>query len=734
MPTTIKATPQAALPPLERTKVQSLLLQNPNYFGTLAANNPLAAKFKPVIVKNGDTTYEQITCVGYNPQLQELSGIVKINLNAGYNGGSCTDGSKEYVRFFINYGTAWQDLGVQSFDVHDIPHTTENPLDYALNLHFVPTEEHCCFESPVLPQVRAILSWSIVPPAGDAAYIPIWGNVLNVNIQIAPEISFSCLLKNGLTNIGAVVASEKVATLATSLPAAAINTEALKQAVAAQKAPVSLPDLVKAYGNTVPPERVGFTTVTNALSLGTVNTTQVHAELATAGLDIAKIIPVINKPNYNTTYEEVKCVGLNRDTSVLNATVNLKQSSGFSGGLCTAGSREYVAFYMDFGSGWVYMGTSSVGVHDISPLPAGGLSYNVELPVNLLPYQKVGCQNVYLAKVMAILSWNQLPPVNPAWIPVWGNMIQAWVEIENTLVAGGDKKPYIEYIATLPATKVNTTTGLVDKTLGSPDPTVDIYDGYSFNGSIAIMGIISSPPDSNDNPALEMKYRIMLKKASQPASAYAPVTNSFYVSQTVISGGIPTTNTVLQTNTGGYYNYLVDYTPPTIVTVFGDLLGELLLPDSDLYNFYIEIDGGATTSVYTVKTDVHPPTAVINIDNGQDCGTLKQGNPVTGTYSISDIENNCLGVEFEFLYLPPGTSSALTVDGVATAFDALALVPAAGKNGTWAVTTTSLTPCGYNIRIYTFDKTVVCYHTLSYAYGITDQYNYATMGFCLAKS
>jgi len=735
MDTTTKTTPETTAIPMEREQLHTLLLANPNYFGTLAATDPLAAKFKPVLVKTGDTAYEQITCVGYNPELQELSGIVKINLNAGYNGGPCTIGSKEYVRFFIDYGAGWQDLGVQSFDVHDIAHTTQNPLDYAVNMHFVPQVEHCCFETPVLPKVRAILSWSFMPPAGNPNYIPVWGNVLDVNIQIPPSTSIACLLKKGLGNIGVDITKANAAILSTALPATAINTEALKQGAAAMNETVSLVDLVKTYGNTVEPERVGFSTIANALSLSTVNTPQVHAEFAAAGLDIAKVMAAISKPNYNTTYEEVKCVGLNRDTSILNATINLKKSSGFAGGLCTKGSREYVAFYMDFGAGWVYMGTSSVGVHDITPIPGGGLCYNVELPVNLLPYQKQNCQDVYLAKVRAILSWNQLPPVNPNWIPFWGNVIDAWVEIRNTTIGTtGNKTPYITAIGTLPATKINTVTGLVDKTLGAPDASVDGYDGYSFNGSIPIIGIITTPPDSNDNPASEMKYRIMLKKAAQPDSAFAPVTNTFNVLKTVISGGMPVSTTVPQVNNLSYYNYLVDYTPPTIVTVYGDLLGELLLPDSDLYEFYIETDGGIKTSRYRVKTDVHAPTNVhIHIDGGQDCGTLKQGNPVTGTYSIADIENNCLGILFEILYYPPGTSSALTVDGAAQSFDAVVSVPPTGKNGVWSISTDKLTPCGYNFRMYAYDKTIVCYHTLSYAYGITSQYTYDTLGFCLAK-
>ncbi len=218
-----------------------------------------------------------------------------------------------------------------------------------------------------------------------------------------------------------------------------------------------------------------------------------------------------------------------------------------------------------------------------------------------------------------------------------------------------------------------------------------------------------------------------------PDSAFAPITNTFDILETVINSGIPVSNVVPQVNNLGYYNYLVDYTLPTLVSVYGDLLGVLILPDSDVYEFYMETIGGVMTPRYRVRTDVHPPNPVtINIDNGQDCGTLIQGNPVTGTYSIADIENNCLGVAFEFLYLPSG-SSALTVDGTSQAFGATVPVPAVGKNGVWAVTTNNLPPCGYNIRIWGYDKTIVCYAFTPYAYTFYIQYNDNTLGFCLAK-
>lgn len=313
--------------PVEREKLHSLLLENPNYFGTLLKGDPLATKFKPVKVLNGDTTYEQLNCIGYNPEIQALTGIVKINLNGGYNGGPCTPGSKEYVRFFIDYhnGGGWQDLGAQSFTAHDIGHTGKDPLDYAVNLHFVPKLEHCCFEIPVLPTIKGILSWNVLPTAGNPGYVPVWGNTLDVNIQIAPSNTWTCLLKKGLSKVGVEITNEKAASLSTVLPVAALNTDALKQISIATKEEVSLVDLMKIYGNNVEPERAGFTTIAKALSFGKINDTKIHKEFSEAGLDINKIMAFINKPKFNTTYEEIKCVGLNHDKSMLNATINMKK-------------------------------------------------------------------------------------------------------------------------------------------------------------------------------------------------------------------------------------------------------------------------------------------------------------------------------------------------------------------------------------------------------------------------
>jgi len=55
----------------ERAEFRALLLSNPNYFGNLKVS-----PFKPVLKIQGNTTYEEIGCVGYAPTLDRLEAVV----------------------------------------------------------------------------------------------------------------------------------------------------------------------------------------------------------------------------------------------------------------------------------------------------------------------------------------------------------------------------------------------------------------------------------------------------------------------------------------------------------------------------------------------------------------------------------------------------------------------------------------------------------------------------------
>jgi len=115
--------------------------------------------------------------------VERLEAVVYINQEGGYNGDVCSNGSQEFVRFYLSYdgGVNWQDQGLSMFTVYDVP--GPKPLEYDATLQIHPPEGFCFFEN--LPKVRAILSWNTPPPANSPDWPPIWGNVVDAQIQIA---------------------------------------------------------------------------------------------------------------------------------------------------------------------------------------------------------------------------------------------------------------------------------------------------------------------------------------------------------------------------------------------------------------------------------------------------------------------------------------------------------------------------------------------------------------------
>ena len=142
-----------------RRSFKILLLENPNYFGNLA-DLKLPNIAAPVQKKVSDTTYEELTCLGYNPESRDLGAVVRVKLTSGYSGGPCTDGSKEYLRFYLDYGDGvWVDEGAVNFDAHDLPFDEE--LCYAVRIRLDPKKRSCCDRKPVLPKVRAVVAIAV---------------------------------------------------------------------------------------------------------------------------------------------------------------------------------------------------------------------------------------------------------------------------------------------------------------------------------------------------------------------------------------------------------------------------------------------------------------------------------------------------------------------------------------------------------------------------------------------
>ncbi len=346
-------TKAAAALPLERSSYPQLIASNPNYFGNFGTS-----QFKAVKVIQNDTTYEQITCLGFNPNTSVLEAVVQIKQPTGYDGDSCTSGSYEYIRFYVDYGSGFEDLGVVAINVHDVPDAldcakaAEKPLSFAASVAFQPKTNWCAF--PVLPKVRAVLSWQTVPPANAPAYSPVWGNHLDAHIQIRPR---PLIFKEVGLNISGEVAKfippqEIVALENQPVPLPDPGPLDLAQLAALYAAPV-VKGAKAAAAAAVPAHRFGFAEVQKVLAAPVVDSQQVVSAIdkfAAAGLDWQAVLAALEGENANVSYEQLECLGLEGDPAAprLVATLRIKQPVGYNGGLCTAGSNEYVAFWADW--------------------------------------------------------------------------------------------------------------------------------------------------------------------------------------------------------------------------------------------------------------------------------------------------------------------------------------------------------------------------------------------------
>ncbi len=164
-------------PEVARQKLRALLLGNPNHFGKIPSTT-----FNAVLKIQEDTTYECISRVGYDPEFEELRAKVNIKKLFGYSSDVLINGSEEFVRFYISYdgGSKWLDQEMRSVNVIDAH--MPRPLAYEVTLPFIPDKGHNPANS--LLKVRAILSWNSPPPAGAPNWTPVWGNVLDSDIQI----------------------------------------------------------------------------------------------------------------------------------------------------------------------------------------------------------------------------------------------------------------------------------------------------------------------------------------------------------------------------------------------------------------------------------------------------------------------------------------------------------------------------------------------------------------------
>jgi hypothetical protein len=696
-------------PEMARHNLRALLLANPNYFG-----NVTGSSFKAVLNIQQDTAYESIGCVGYNPQLEQLRATINIKQNSGYSGDICTGGSEEYVRFYLSNdgGATWQDQGLRAINVFDTP--GPKPLESSVTLQISPKEEFCFIQN--LPRVRVILSWNSPPPAGAPNWTPVWGNVVESQIQIE---GLHFILLSTLLNAAKVELPEEIAQ-------AVDFGQQIKTAAPKKLSPFELHML---YATTKVPQHRYLSSLL-AKAAGTPGRASLISDtskvaksassfVAISDIDLPDLIEKWLNTNGNTTYEQLDCVGLDPNTGQLTGILKVKLSSGYSGGPCTAGSNEFVAFWVDWGSGWEYAGTTSVGVHDFSPMPSGGLRYNVFLPIDLLSHARPCSDGPRTARVRGVLSWNSLPSTtNPHASVTWGNSVEGLVLIPpGQNIVPGQQVPVLSAVGDVEVEKIGNDgriTNAVTITTGTH------YVDAPFGGRITLAGQIS-------NPTAGLKYRIL--KAPHGSSAFAPVVNEpagLTLTINVFSGGVWTqSEQTFHADSDGYYPYQ-NYSPDHFVE--GQLMGvwnTTLADSSYAYDLRVDLNGAPgpdiPSNIVTVLINNEAPVAVLTPSFGE-CGKLAPGDTISGVFTATATDFGT----FSFTILPLGPANGvLPIPQSGSTIQLGGLISDPGVvNEFFTLKTAGMDPCGYSLTLNVWDRSNV-------NSGQTSNYNQDSVGFCL---
>ncbi|WP_299431638.1 hypothetical protein [uncultured Meiothermus sp.] len=694
---------KAALPRIEkeRSQFRELIAKNPNYFG-----NETSSALKAVLPLSS-SKYEEITCTGYNPDLDQLEAVVAIKLPFGYGGNLCQSGTTEYVRFWVNYGSGWVNEGLTAFKVHDIPNTADcakdpdKPLTYALSLKLDP-RRWCC-DTPLLPRVRAILSWEVVPPAGPGAenWKPVWGSVLENHIQIKPLNKWWCLLDT----IQPVI-WEKFKVVPE------LAKETILPIPLPDPPPLELPELVKLYGGkpavqakevklSVEPHRFAVQHLHQALT-AEVSPALLQEQAALwkgLGLDWVSAIEALGKTKGNTGYEELDCLALDTNREWMVATFTIKRPNGYSGDLCSKGSTEYVAFWADWHDTceWTYMGTAQVKVHDIASIPAGGLHYAAILKVDLNQHRR-SCDKTRPSRIRAVLSWNTPPSTtNPDAVPYWGNRMDAHVVIRsgrpgiNLYRIGGIVVTDISASSGLTLPSATFENGIAPDALGRPCP---------FAGRVVVTG--------PTYPGLY--YRVQVRRQNPDTLAWESWGNVTTTLKLVSPSLVPFTNAEVM---NGFFAYAPDIDNRMAWwDTAGDALWELRIQRATAPNELAIV----AEETHRVQLDNTWPEADISIDSGGNCKDFIEGVTITGRFVARDpyFGSYSLGT------LPFAAPAGQPVPSGGTT------PTAAAPGNAWSLNTAGMQPCGYVMVVSVSDRAIVNSASVGH-------HSSKAVGFCLRE-
>jgi hypothetical protein len=583
------------------------------------------ASFKEQVTANsGNTYYEQIQSVSYNPDLQLLEAILSTKRDSGYNGSLCTAGSYAFVRFYLNYGNGWEDQGYSAVNEHDIPtgndctQHAEKPLSYSASLKISPKSNWCT--THVLPQVRAVLEWNKIPTANDPNYASIWGNTVDDHIQIKPQHKFVINPAfNQVLELAALNPTLKLADAAKLVPGGQQVFDELKTTVNPQ--PLELSKLAELYKGSkeVSAARFGLAHALPLLQSYDATVLATNIDIWNKlGIDFSALLAELDGTNADVSFEQLESIGLDYNLEQFVASFRVKRPSGYSGDLCTKGSLEYVAFWADWNNNcqWEYVGTTTVNVHDINDIPQEGLSYAAVLPYDFNKVRKA-CSNPEVVKIRAVLSWNMAPSITDAnALNYWGNRLDAYIQVKPG-VGSGTLAPLFNIIGGIPVDQISDVNGLTIPGAKFALNQVGVNDYSPFGGVIVVQG-----PSFTGH-----KYRIMVTNMSTMASYY--INNDFVVVGWLM---VPpyVQYTTVSANANFYYNYQ-DFDKNT-----DNVLARFSPGTNDLLRIDLEIEGVTGTFTKYIQMDNQAPVISLQVNDMGNCSHYKVGDVITGSFSVND--------------------------------------------------------------------------------------------------
>ncbi len=417
-------------------------------------------------------------------------------------------------------------------------------------------------------------------------------------------------------------------------------------------------------------------------------------------LDWQAAIAALAALNANVTYEQLECLGLEGESGLerLVATFRIKRPTGYGGGLCTAGSTEYVAFWADWDNmcDYTYLGTVAVRVHDIGAIPAEGLCYNAVLPVNVNAHRQ-GCDKPRIGRVRAVLSWA-VPPstTDPDALQYWGNLIDTHVQIQPGVVPN-PLTPKISILGGIPTSQIDGAgrTVLNARFAGNNLLADALGRQCPFGGRVEVQG--------PEFPGL--KYRIQVRRTA--GGLWQDVATPLWLTNW---DGTTYLSSPDASNFFEYRDYLNN---------IENLLGEWDTGGDDQWFVKLEIADMADNPIFGAIPDIHvmqldntAPDAEVHIDSGGDCGKFAVGAVLNGHFVARDLDFGSYS-----LYTEPFTGPISPTSGT--------VQTAAAPGDPWTLPTATMKACGYVVRVDVADRSIV-----NSAWGAHNTRS-ASAGFCL---